>query len=150
MCARAITVSSPEREHANRRLYHHSRRFFVDKQSPPCYNTVRAATLVCRMLKFARNIPNGAPPFLLTFTTKTGSHGVVGYGLESGASFLYYDSTTLDYCIPYYGVHVADGTADNTAGIIAVSNDLRALDATPASLDAGDYARLLQLLAGIA
>ena len=27
MCARAITLSSPEREHANRRLYHHSRRF---------------------------------------------------------------------------------------------------------------------------
>ena len=110
-----------------------------------------------RMLKIAGNVPNGTSPFLLTFATKTGSHGVAGYGLEKGEwefdgktydgrvlvwdsnfpkalhdeSCLYYDSETFDYCIPYYGVHVADGADDNTAGIITVCSDLAVLNAYP-------------------
>lgn len=49
-------------------------------------------------------------------------------------SCLYYDSETLDYCIPYYGVHVTDGADDNTAGVITVCNDLKVLNAYPHSL----------------
>ena len=109
------------------------------------------------MLQIAENIKYGESPFLLTFATKTGSHAVVGYGKESGTwvidgkvydgrilvwdsnfpqglhndSCIYYDSETFDYCIPYYGVHVADGASDNTAGIIIVCNDLAVLNAYP-------------------
>ena len=112
---------------------------------------------IYRMLKTAANVKNGTSPFLLTFATKNGSHGVAGYGLESGAwefegktydgrvlvwdsnfpkalhdgSCLYYDSETFDYCIPYYGVHVAYGADDNTAGIITVCNDLSVLNTYP-------------------
>ena len=123
-----------------------------------------------RMLQIAENIPHGESPFLLTFATKTGSHAVVGYGKESGTwvidgkvydgrilvwdsnfpqglhadSCLYFDSETFDYCIPYYGVHVADGAADNTAGIITVRNDLAALNENPhplvkSSVQPGDF-----------
>ena len=112
---------------------------------------------VYRMLNIAKNIPYGESPFLLTFATRSGSHAVVGYGLESGTweysgkaydgrilvwdsnypkalnadSCLYYDSQTLDYCIPNYGVHVTDGASDNTAGIITVCNDTDVLNAYP-------------------
>ena len=115
-----------------------------------------------RMLKIAKNISHGESPFLLTFATKSSSHGVVGYGLESGSweyndktydgrilvwdsnfpkelhdgSCLYYDSKTFDYCIPYYDVHVADGAEDNTAGIITVCNDISILNAYPYSFSA--------------
>ena len=115
------------------------------------------AQLFYRMLKNAASIPNGESPFLLTFTTKTGSHGVAGYGLESGdwewdgktydgrvliwdsnfpkalhdESCLYFDSATFDYCIPQYGIHVAEGAEDNTAGIITVCNDLNVLNQYP-------------------
>ncbi len=110
-----------------------------------------------RMLTIANNIPCGESPFLLTFATQSGSHAVVGYGTESGEweyegkvydgrilvwdsnypkalndeSCLYYDSQTFDYCIPHYGVHVAEGAADNTAGIITVCNDIDVLNAYP-------------------
>ena len=109
------------------------------------------------MILIVDEIPQGASPFLLVFATADGSHGVVGYGREYGPwifdgktydsrilvwdsndpnglrndSCLYYDSTTLDYCIPHYGVHVADGAKDNTAGIITVCNDLSVLNAFP-------------------
>ena len=46
-------------------------------------------------------------------------------------SCLYFDSQTFDYCIPHYGVHVAEGAADNTAGIITVCNDIDVLNAYP-------------------
>ena len=110
-----------------------------------------------RMLNIAKNIPCGESPFLLTFATQSGSHAVVGYGLESGKwvyngktydgrilvwdsnypkalnddSCLYFDSQTFDYCIPHYGVHVAEGVEDNTAGIITVCNDIDVLNAYP-------------------
>ena len=115
------------------------------------------AQLFYRMLKTAENIPNGESPFLLTFTTKNSSHGVAGYGLESGEwewdgktydgrvliwdsnypkalhdeSCLYFDSATFDYCIPQYGIHVAEGADDNTAGIITVCNDISVLNQYP-------------------
>lgn len=108
-----------------------------------------------RMLKIAQNIPNGESPFLLTFSTQTGSHGVVGYGQESGIweydgrtydgriliwdsnfpntlydeSCLYYDSETFAYCIPSYKVYMAE--SDTRGGIITVCNDLDVLNAYP-------------------
>lgn len=108
-----------------------------------------------RMLRTAKNVPNGASPFLLTFATQTGSHAVVGYGMESGEwefggrtydgrilvwdsnfpnalydeSCLYYDSKTFAYCIPFYGVYMAEG--DTRGGIIMVCNDLDVLNAFP-------------------
>ena len=110
-----------------------------------------------RMIQTAKNVQYGESPFLLTFATKTGSHAVVGNGLESGEwefdgktynaripvwdcnyptglheeSCLYFDSETFDYCIPQYGVHVAEGESGNTAGIITVCNDLDVLNAYP-------------------
>ena len=110
-----------------------------------------------RMIQTAKNVQYGESPFLLTFALKSGSHAVVGYGQESGEwaydgktydariliwdsnypsalhdnSCLYYDSETFDYCIPQYGVHVAEGASDNTAGIITVCNDLDVLNAYP-------------------
>lgn len=116
-----------------------------------------SAQMFYRMLRAAADIPHGGSPFLLVFAMNSGSHGTVGYALESGSwtfdgknydgrillwdsnapdaladdRCLYYDSRTFDYCIPYYGVHVAEGASDNTAGIIAVSNDLAELNAYP-------------------
>lgn len=110
---------------------------------------------IYRMLNIAENIPNGESPFLLTFATKNGSHGVVGYGQESGQwtigektydgrilvwdsnypdalhseSCLYYDSLSYEYCIPQYSVHVTKDTDESTAGIITVCNDLSELNA---------------------
>ncbi len=116
-----------------------------------------SAQMFYRMLRAAADIPHGGSPFLLVFAMNSGSHGTVGYAQESGSwtfdgknydgrillwdsnapdaladdRCLYYDSRTFDYCIPYYGVHVAEGASDNTAGIIAVSNDLAELNAYP-------------------
>lgn len=110
-----------------------------------------------RLLRGVMDIPHGGSPVLVTFATKTGSHGTVGYAQESGSwefdgkaydgrillwdsnapdalyddRCIYYDSVTFDYCIPYYGVHVADGASDNTAGIITVCNDLAVLNNYP-------------------
>lgn len=110
-----------------------------------------------RMTQIAANVKYGESPFLLTFALASGSHGVVGYGQGSGewefdgkrydtrilvwdsnyptalhdASCLYYDSATFDYCIPQYGVHVADNAAGNVGGIITVCNDLSVLNAYP-------------------
>ena len=118
-----------------------------------------SAQMFYRMLRAAVDIPHGGSPFLLVFAMNSGSHGTVGYAQESGSwtfdgknydgrillwdsnapdaladdRCLYYDSRTFDYCIPYYGVHVAEGASDNTAGIIAVSNDLAELNAYPYS-----------------
>lgn len=118
-----------------------------------------SAQMFYRMLRAAADIPHGGSPFLLVFAMNSGSHGTVGYAQESGSwtfdgrsydgrillwdsnapdaladdRCLYYDSRTFDYCIPYYGVHVAEGASDNTAGIIAVSNDLAELNAYPYS-----------------
>lgn len=109
------------------------------------------------MLQIAKEIPNGASPFLLVYTTASGTHGVVGYGQEEGTwifdgktydgriliwdsnfhtalredACLYYDSQTFDYCIPYYGVHVTDGASDNVGGIQLVCNDISVLNAYP-------------------
>ena len=118
-----------------------------------------SAQMFYRMLRAAADIPHGGSPFLLVFAMNSGSHGTVGYAQESGSwtfdgknydgrillwdsnapdaladdRCLYYDSRTFDYCIPYYGVHVAEGASDNTAGIIAVCNDLAELNAYPYS-----------------
>lgn len=104
------------------------------------------------------NVKHGESPFLLTFCCASGgSHGVAAYGLENGVwrysgkeydrrilvwdsnypdalhddSCLYYDSLTLDFCIPAYGVHVAEGAGDNTVGLISARNDLNVLNAYP-------------------
>ncbi len=110
------------------------------------------------------HVKHGESPFLLSFACAGGgSHGVAAYDLESGTwtyngkdydrrvlvwdsnfpdalhddSCLYFDSRTLDFCIPYYGVHVADGARDNTAGLIAAMNDLSVLNAYPYPLTDG-------------
>lgn len=96
--------------------------------------------------------------FLLTFSTKRESlHAVVGYELQSGVwdydgkyydrcvlvwdsnfpnglhedSCLYYNRTTFEYCIPYYGVHVAKGSDENVGGLIEAINDLNILSSYP-------------------
>ena len=222
--AGANTLSAVEPTDAVRSFinYYHC----IQDRGVPSPGYIPDALIFYRMQKNAKNIPNGESPFLLTFATKTGSHGVVGYGQEAGEweidgktydgrilvwdsnfpkalhdeSCLYYDSTTFDYCIPHYGVHVAEGADDNTAGIITVCNDLRVLnaypypfetvnlkgdvdcngavqiadavllarylaedpvtvtaqgllnaelDGNPESLDAGDFAKLLQIIAGV-
>ena len=113
-----------------------------------------------RLVNLAANVQYGESPALIVFATETGSHGVVGYGQEDGSwrfdgkrydarillwdsnfpnalheeSCIYYDKHTLDYCIPYYGIHVAEGAADNTAGIFTVCNDTDILNAYPHAL----------------
>lgn len=104
------------------------------------------------------NVKHGESPFLLAFDCEGGgSHGVIAYDLEEGAwtyfgrnydrrilvwdsnfpgrmndgSCLYFDSLTLDYCIPAYGIHVAEGASDNTDGLVSARNDLNALNAYP-------------------
>ncbi len=100
---------------------------------------------------------HGESPFFLVFDCYDGSHGVVAYGLEEGTwshfgrnydrrilvwdsnypdqlndgSCLYYDSLTLDFCIPAYDVHVAEGASDNTPGLVSARNELNVLNAYP-------------------
>lgn len=62
-----------------------------------------------RMLNIAKNIPHGASPFLLTFTIGSGSHGVVGYGQESGAWT--FDGKEYDGRILYLGFQFSQGVA---------------------------------------
>lgn len=111
-----------------------------------------------RMLHTAENIPNGESPFLIDFSTGSGFHAVVGYGVESGNwtyndrtydgriliwdsnapdrlhddFCLYFDYATLDYCIPYYNVRYSStNTADNRGGITHFCNDVSVLNAYP-------------------
>lgn len=90
-------------------------------------------------------VPEGESPLLLTFATQTGSHEVIGYGLELGSwnkynksydarilvwdssypdtlnedSYLYYNSETFEYCIPQYGLESFD---EKDGGIVSVSD----------------------------
>ncbi len=116
-----------------------------------------AAQKLYMMSKEMARIPRGASPFLITFSTPDGAHGVVGYGLESGEwtfdgknydrrvliwdsnypdrlnddACLYFESKSYDYCIPAYAVHAAKGETESTFGLITVTNDLSALNAEP-------------------
>ncbi len=99
--------------------------------------------------------------FLLTFSLSSGSHAVVGYELESGKweydgksydrrilvwdpnypnalhedSCMYFNRMTFDYCIPDYGVHVAEGSDENIGALIDVENDLTVINKNPYPFD---------------
>lgn len=116
-----------------------------------------AAQKLYMLSKKLVQIPHGASPFLITFSTPSGSHGVVGYGVESGEwtfdeksydrrvliwdsnypdqlndeACLYFDSQSYDYCIPAYAVSVAKSEAESNFGLITVTNALSALNAEP-------------------
>lgn len=110
------------------------------------------------LIQTAKNVKYGASPFLLLFFMREGQHAVVAYGHESGEwtwngkqydgrvliwdpnfptalnedSCLYYNSITLDYCIPYYGVFYAlAGGGDNVGGIKTICYDPAALNVHP-------------------
>lgn len=113
---------------------------------------------VWTMVRLAENIKNGESPFLLEFSLGSSKHAVVGYGAESGAwtyngktydsrilvwdsnipdvlyddACLYYDSLTLDYCIPFYHVqYSSSNTAENVGGVVSFCNDMSVLNAYP-------------------
>lgn len=129
---------------------------YLNAVSERSYNS--PAQRMWKMIQAAQNIKNGTSPFLLLFFMQEGQHAVVAYGQESGewtwegrrydsrvltwdpnfpsalneGSCLYYDSVTLDYCIPYYGVfYTLAGLGDNVGGIKAICYDPAALNVHP-------------------
>ena len=110
-----------------------------------------------KMIEIAENVKNGQIPFLLTFSFKSGRHAMLGYGIESGkwewngsdyngriliwdpnspnalheGSCLYYDTETLNFCIPYYNVYYEGNRATATGNIDSFTNDLSSLNYHP-------------------
>ncbi len=110
-----------------------------------------------KMIEIAENVKNGQIPFLLTFSFKSGRHAMLGYGIEIGkwewngsdyngriliwdpnspnalheGSCLYYDTETLNFCIPYYNVYYEGNRATATGNIDSFTNDLSALNYHP-------------------
>ena len=107
--------------------------------------------MVWRMIRTADQ-----KPLLIDMKTKNSSHAMLAYGTEQGAwewngksydgrvtvwdsnyptalnegSCVYYDSNTLDYCIPQYGVTVTEGEPAE-GGIKTVCGNLSILNAHP-------------------
>jgi len=102
---------------------------------------------LARMIIFAQNVNAGAAPFLLIFRTQNGLHAVTGYGLESGGwtwdgqqythrillwdsnyikssekDHIYYNSKTMHWCIPAYGLSYAKSEDDAGALLYALDN----------------------------
>ena len=106
-------------------------------------------------IRLAENYQNGGDPFVLTFRRIDSSgHAVVGYGIERGEwewdgvtydrrirtwdcnysaqtdkSQFYFDSSTLHWCIPAYGVYDSGGSDHNA--ILCIPNDTASLNRFP-------------------
>ena len=91
--------------------------------------------IMYQTIEAAKKVKHGGLPFLISLSLNIGGHAYVGYGQEDGAwtfegknydgriliwdpnfptnpnenTFIYYDSETLAYCIPYYKSYVAAG-----------------------------------------
>lgn len=117
------------------------------------------------MIRIAENVKNGEIPFLLSFSFSAGSHAVVGYGIETGSwewggahynsriliwdsnapngihdgSCLYYDTATLNFCIPYYNVYYAGDRQTADGQIMFYTNDLSVLNAHPYPFSGSKY-----------
>jgi len=112
------------------------------------------AQMMYTIIQSAKAVPNGGLPFLISMTFSDGGHAVVGYGQEEGTwefdgitydgriliwdpnfptapnedTYIYYDSSTFAYCIPYYKAQVDAGAN----GVIKrVCNDISVLNAHP-------------------
>ena len=100
---------------------------------------------LARMIVLAQEVNAGGTPFLIHFRTDPGMHAVAGYGLESGdwdwdglhcdsrillwdsnytegseQAQLYYNSRTMYWCIPAYGLKYTDSADDAGALLYAV------------------------------
>ena len=88
-----------------------------------------------RAIQSAKAVQHGGSPFLISLALKSYGHAVVGYGQEDGNwkfegetydgrilvwdpnfptapnedTYIYYNSETLSYCIPYYDTYVEGG-----------------------------------------
>lgn len=109
-----------------------------------------------RAVRCAEDVNRGGNPFVLTITTKTGAHALVGYGLEAGEwewdgvtynrriliwdsnylgqserSFVYFDRDLLYWTIPAYDIRFLSDTATDIGGIRSVRQDAAALNVCP-------------------
>ncbi len=113
---------------------------------------------LCQLIFDMKAVSSGGSPGVLSYMTPSGGqHAVVAYGLEEGSwewngvtyrnriliwdsnlhtvlddrACLYYDSDTLDYCIPYYGIVYAKGSTEDKGKITSISNRVDLMNAYP-------------------
>lgn len=113
-------------------------------------------TRLCQLIYDMKAVPTGGSPSVVSYETSSGGqHAVVAYGLEEGnwtwdgvtyhnriliwdsnfhttlddRACLYYDSDTLNYCIPYYGVMYAKGFTEDKGKIIGICNRVDLMNA---------------------
>lgn len=114
-----------------------------------------------QLIRTAKAVENGSNPFVLSLAWDNGTricaHAVVGYGLESGSweidgktydnriliwdcnyvndtdnhSALYYQSSTLDWCVPAYGIHVNHDYQTDNGELTFVCNSTDILNMYP-------------------
>lgn len=157
--AQTLSEVEPTRKIQSVINYYHGVQFSADYLNAVASVTyISPAQRFWSMVQTAKNVAHGASPFMLVFFREEGMHAVVGYGHESGewtwngrrydgrvliwdpnfpqalndASCLYYDSVTLDYCIPYYAVSYSLSDAgDNSGGLKTICLDPAALNVRP-------------------
>ena len=133
--------------------YYHAVQFSAEylRTQPSAVRGETAAQMMGRLIRSAELVKAGGTPLLIDMTTQTGRHCVLAYGTEpadrtvSGRHYdgrilvwdsnfpaalnddvcIYYNSETLDYCLPYYGI------GGGVGGINTVTNDLGVLNALP-------------------
>lgn len=157
--AKTLSEVEPTRQIESLINYYHAVQFsnaYVNAVSAVTHDS--PARQMWNIARLAQNVSNGESPFLLSFSMPSGSHAVVGYGHESGEwtfegqtydgriliwdpnfpqtfhedSFVYYNSITLDYCIPYYGVYFDQSNDANSTGKIQnYCNDTAVLNIYP-------------------
>lgn len=157
--AKTLSEVEPTRQIESMINYYHAVQFanaYINAISAAAHDS--PARQMWNVARLAQNVSNGESPFLLAFSMPSGSHAVVGYGHESGEwnfagqtydgriliwdpnfsqsfhedSCVYYNSITLDYCIPYYEVYFNQSDAANSTGrILNYCNDTAVLNIHP-------------------
>lgn len=133
--------------------YYHAMQFAASylRTQPSAVRGESDRQMLWRLIRTASQVQNGVSPLLVDMTTQNGRHAVLACGTEPGSwqfdgadydgrvlvwdsnfpaalneqTCIYYNTDSLTYCIPYYGV------GSGTGGINTVTNDLAVLNAYP-------------------
>lgn len=138
--------------------YYHHLQFDSDYLTAGDMHNKSQLQRLCQLIFDLKTVSSGGSPSVLSYVTPSGGqHAVVAYGLEEGSwkwdgvtydsriliwdsnfhtalddrACLYYDSDTMDYCIPYYGIVYARGMTENSGKIAHICNDTDLLSAYP-------------------
>jgi len=108
---------------------------YTDEMLASATEPKSTAQTIYKTIQTAKAVKTGGIPFLISLSLISGGHALVGYGQEDGTwefdgvtydgriliwdpnfptapnenTYIYYDSVTLAYCIPYYNAQVGAG-----------------------------------------